>query len=246
MNLNTSNNTSKEIENKSIKTLAWFIKRQEEIQKQAEINVNIWKTHKKLLDKVLSFKKVLCEYFGKDIDPIAYLDKLYFEENLSIESMLWKIKEIYITQWETKHFYNSSNSMQKLLKEVLNWKLRNYSESKTTKVYKNRSKENVLNGILKRQNERKVAFLWWYIKSSNSNFENFQENKFNNFTFKYEKIIYLLENVLYINKENFQKLKDLDIWNKFIADRFNEIFDELIINFTIWHKDIKRVFEKYK
>lgn len=246
MTLNTQNNTSEVIENKSIKTLDWFIKRQNEIQKQVEAIINIWKNHQKLLEKVLSFKSTLIEYFKEDIDPIKYLEKLYFEEKLSIESMVSKLKEIYTNSWKTKHFYNSSSALQKFLKDVLNWELRNSRENKTTKVYKARNQENVVKSIRERHDQKRVEFLSWYVKYSKLDMTNFDKNKLNSFSFKYEKFMYLLTEVFWINLEDFKSIKKLSFWEKFISDRFNEIFDELIINFTIWHKDIKRVFEKYK
>lgn len=245
MNLNSKIIETETDKKNPILSLEQFIQRQNEIQKLNDAWITKWWNHKKLLKKVLKLSHILKEYFNENIDPIVYLEKLYFEENLSIESIVLKIKEIYTTLWETKHFYNSSNSMQKFLKEVLSWKLRDSSENKKTTVYKERTQENVKKSIKERHTQKRVEFLWWYIKNSNASTQIFDKDKFNNFEFKYQKFIYLLENVFFINKDNFYKLKELDIWNKFIADRFNEMFDELKIDFIVWHKDIKRVFEKY-
>lgn len=64
--------------------------------------------------------------------------------------------------------------------------------------------------------------------------------------FKYEKFIYLLEKYFKISKKSYQELLNIDLWNQSFADRFNEIFKENNIVFEISHKDIARVFEKYK
>lgn len=232
-------------ENPAIFRLEWFIERQNEIQKRNEAWITKWGNHKALLKKVLKFAHILKEYFKEEIDPIVYLHRLYFEENLSIESVLLKIRGIYSELWEAKHFYNTPNSLQVFLRDILSWKLKNSSENKTTQLYKKRNSENVIQSILERQNQRKVLFLWWYIKSSHLKSHDLKKNIFESFSFKYEKFMYVLENVLCIKKEDFLMLQEIDLWEKFISDRFNEIFDELKIDLQVSHKDIKRIFEKF-
>ncbi|MDD5213882.1 MAG: hypothetical protein PHG82_05640, partial [Candidatus Gracilibacteria bacterium] len=119
---------------KQITKLEDFITRQNEIQKQIESGTNIGKNHHKLLEKVLKFKMMLKESFNEDIDPITYLENLYYKEKLSMDSIVLKLKEMYIKLGETNYFYNSSSALQKFLVNVLNWKLRDASENKTTKV----------------------------------------------------------------------------------------------------------------
>lgn len=228
-----------------IMTLEAFILRQNEIQKRNDAWITKWWNHNILLKRVLKLADILEQYFGEKTDPIVYLKKLYFEENLSIESVFEKIKEIYIDLWETQHFYRFSNSMQVFLRDILGWKLKNPSENKTTQIYKKRNQENVIQSIIERQNQRKVLFLSWYIKSSTLHSQNFDALVFENFSFKYEKFIYLLENVFCISKKDFQLLQETKLWEKFISDRFSEICDELNITLTLSHKDIKRVFEKF-
>lgn len=232
-------------ENKTpISTLEWFIQRQNEIQKQVEWLENIWKNHQLLLEKIINLQIILKEYYKEDFDPIQYLNALYYTEKLSLDSILLKINSIYKTTWRTKNFYNSSSALQKFLVYVLNWKLRNANDNKTTWVYKSRTGEKTIQKTLERKQQRKAEFLGWFIKNTSPKIDDLDYDIFHSSDFKYKKLIYIITNVFYISKENFLKLQELNMWNQSLADRFNEQFEAYEIDFTIWHKDIARVFEK--
>lgn len=233
-----------EKEQKKILTLEWFIQRQNEIQKQVEWLENIWNNHQLLLEKILNFQIILKEYFKEDLDPIQYLENLYYKEKLSLDSILLKVNTIYKAVWRTKNFYNSSSALQKFLVYVLNWKLRNAIDNKTTKAYQSRTGEKSIEKTLERKAQRKAEFLSWFIKNSHPQIEHMDYDIFHSFDFKYKKLIYVISNVFHISKENFLELQELNMWNQSLADRFNEQFEEYKIDFSISHKDIARVFEK--
>ncbi len=224
-----------------------FIERQESIEEYMQVCKFRRKNHLKLLDKILKLEEILSKHFWKKIDPIQYINKLYREDNLSLDWVIKHINEIYDKYWEEAYFYKKHNSLQMFLKWVLNWKLKDQKENKTSKSYKLREKPASLVAKNKEeQDKRKALFLSWFIKNHTIDKTNFDENKFNNFKFKYEKFIYLLENFFMITVESYQKLLEIDLWNQSFADRFNEIFKENNIDFEISHKDVARVFEKYK
>jgi len=234
-------------ENEPILNLKDFIERQENIESYMQVCKFRRKNHLKLLDKILKLEEVLTKYFWKNIDPIQYLKKLYKEDNLSLDWIVKHLIDLYNKQWEEKYFYTSSGSIQMFFKWVLNWKLKDQKESKKTATYKLREKPEILvKQNMEEKNKRKALFLSWFIKNHNIDKTNFDENIFNNFKFKYEKFIYLLKNYFMISSESYQKLLDIDLWNQSFADRFNEIFKENNIDFQISHKDVARVFEKYK
>lgn len=224
-----------------------FIERQEDIEEYMQVCKFRRKNHLKLLDKILKLEEILSKHFWKKIDPIQYLNKLYREDNLSLVWVVKHINKIYDKNKEEPYFYKYAGSLQMFLKWVLNWKLKNSKESKTSPSYKSRKKPD---GLIANTNEehdkRKALFLSWFIKNHTIDKTNFDENKFNNFKFKYEKFIYLLENFFMISVESYQKLLEVKLWNQSFADRFNEIFKENNIDFQISHKDVARVFEKYK
>lgn len=230
---------------KPIQTLAGFIERQNEIQKQIESWTNIWKNHQKLLEKVLRFQLILKEIYHEDIDPIKYLEKLYFEEKLWMQSIVSKTKEMYNQIWATPYFYNSESALQKFFVYVLNWKLRDQKENKITTIYKSRDGLKSILKILERKEQRIAEFLSWKIKYVNIDTTNFDVWEFENLNFKYKQFIYILKNYFWVSPENYKKLQELSIWNQSFADRFNELFQEHNIIFTIWHKDIAKTFEKY-
>lgn len=224
-----------------------FVERQESIEEYMQICKFRRKNHLKLLDKILKLEEVLSKYFWQRIDPIIYLNKLYREENLSIDSIVKKLKGIYDEVWETKYFYKISTSLQAFFKWVLNWELKNSKKSKTTQTYKSREKPIELVKKNQEEKDKRIAlFLSWYIINSKPDKINFDSNIFEWFRFKYEKFIYLLENFFNISKNSYQKLLEIELWNQSFADRFNEIFKDNNIDFEISHKDIARVFEKYK
>lgn len=230
---------------KPIQTLAGFIERQNEIQKLNDFWINKWWNHNKLLEKVLRFQSILKEIYHEDIDPIKYLEKLYFEEKLWMQSIVWKTKELYNQIWATPYFYNSESALQKFLVYVLNWKLRDKKESKITTVYKSRDGFKSILKTLEKKDLRIAEFLSWKIKYITIDSNNFDIWEFESLNFKYKQFIYLLKNYFWVSPENYKKLQELSIWNQSFADRFNELFQEYKINFTVWHKDIARTFEKY-
>jgi len=242
------NNKNKEnIISEEITNLDGFLRRQEGIEEYMQVCKFRRRNHLKLQEKVLKLEKILSIHFNENIDPIRFLEKLYREENFSIDWIVKYLKDIYDKNWEEKYFYKNYFSLQAFLSWVLNWKLKDQKENKKTSTYKSRLKPSQL--IAKNQEEkdkRKALFLSWYIKNSNLNKDNFNYNEFENLKFKYEKFIYLLENYFMISKDSYQKLLEIDLWNQSFADRFNEIFKENNINFEISHKDVARVFEKYK
>lgn len=237
-----------DFENKNeILNLNDFIKRQNHIDSYMQSCKFRRTNHIKLKEKVIRLQEILRKKFIKDIDPIVFLHWLYFDKNLSIESIVNYIKQIYDELWETDYFYKNSAALQKLFTQVLNWKLKNSKENKNTSEYKSREKPAQL--IAKNQEEkdkRKALFLSWYIKNNTIDNTEFDINIFNSLKFKYEKFIYLLEKYFKISKKSYQELLNIDLWNQSFADRFNEIFKENNIVFEISPKDIARVFEKYK
>lgn len=231
----------------SILNLNDFIERQEYIEGYMQICKFRRKNHLKLLDKILKLEEVLSKHFWKKIDPIQYLNKLYNEEKLSIDSIVKNLKEIYDQVWETKYFYKISTSLQAFFKWVLNWELKNTKDSKKTQIYRSREKPTELVKKNQEEKDKRIAlFLSWYIKNSKVNNSNFDIKKFDEFKFKYEKFIYLLKNYFNITFESYKKLLEIELWNQSFADRFNEIFKDNNIDFEISHKDVARVFEKYK
>ncbi len=229
-----------------ILNLDGFVKRQESIEEYMQICKYRRKNHLKLLEKVLKLEENLSKYFWSKIDPIKYIEKLYREENLSIDWIVKNINNIYDKLEEKKYFYKDYYSMQAFLKWVLNWKLKDQRENKKSKSYKEREKPAQL--IAKNNEEkdkRKALFLSWFIQNSSIEKSKFSKEKFDSFKFKYEKFIYLIQNYFNISKESYQKLLKIELWNQSFADRFNEIFKENNIDFEISHKDVARVFEKY-
>lgn len=223
-----------------------FIKRQEYIESYMESCKYRRKNHLKLLEKVLKLQEILSKYFKENIDPIKYIEKLYREENLSIEWIVQFLKKIYDEVWEEKYFYKNYFSLQVFLTWVLKWKLKNQKESKNTSTYKSREKPAEL--VAKNQEEkdkRKALFLSWYIKNSFIDKSDFSKEIFDSLRWKYEKFIYLLINYFKISPNSYQELLNIDLWNQSFADRFNEIFKDNDIDFEISHKDVARVFEKY-
>jgi len=94
----------------------------------------------------------------------------------------------------------------------LNWKLKNPKENKKTREYKSREKPAEL--IAKNQEEkdkRKALFLSWYIKNSTLDNTEFDIKVFNNYKFKYEKFIYLLEKYFKISSKSYQELLNIDL-----------------------------------
>lgn len=247
MNKLENNKNNEEIENKEpILNLRDFVERQEYIESYMEVCKFRRRNHLKLLEKVLNLQIILNKNFWKEIDPIKYIEKLYREDNLSIDWIVKHLKEIYDKLWEEKYFYKDYFSLQAFLKWVLNWKLKDQIENKKSPSYKARKKPEQL--IAKNEEEkskRKALFLSWYIKNSNLNKDKFDYNEFESLKFKYEKFIYLLENYFMISRNSYQELLEINLWNQSFADRFNEIFKENNINFEISHKDVARVFEKY-
>lgn len=237
-----------DFENKNeILNLNDFIKRQEFIESYMKSCKFRRTNHIKLEKKVIRLQEILKKKFTKDIDPIVFLHWLYFNKNLSIESIVNYIKQIYDELWETEYFYKNSAALQKFFTQVLNWKLKNSKENKKTLTYKSREKPAEL--IAKNQEEkdkRKALFLSWFIKNSAIDNTEFDIKVFNNYKFKYEKFIYLLEKYFKISKNSYQELLNIELWNQSFADRFNEIFKENNIDFEISHKDVARVFEKHK
>ncbi len=224
-----------------------FIERQESIEEYMQVCKFRRKNHLKLLDKILKLEEILSKHFWKKIDPIQYINKLYREDNLSIDWVIKHINEIYDKYWEEKYFYKYTGSLQMFLRKALNWKLKDQKENKKSPSYKSREKPASLIAQNKaEQDKRKALFLSWYIINSNIDTTTFDINVFNNYKFKYEKFIYLLKNYFMISIDSYQKLLEINLWNQSFADRFNELFKENNIDFEISHKDVARVFEKYK
>jgi len=241
------NNIEENLNNNPLYSLNDFIKRQEYIEDYMQECKYRRKNHLKLLKKVMKLKDILSKKFVKNIDPIIFLHWLYYEKNLSIEGIVIYIKQLYDEQVEMQYFYKNTTSLQKFFTQVLNWKLKNPKENKKTTTYKSRKKpEALITQNEEEKEKRKAMFLSWFIKNSITNKTNFDIEIFNNFKFKYEKFIYLLQNYFYISIYSYQSLREINLWNQSFADRFNEIFKENNIDFKISHKDIARVFEKYK
>ncbi|MDD2907442.1 MAG: hypothetical protein PHH98_02260 [Candidatus Gracilibacteria bacterium] len=241
------NNIEENIDNNPLYNLRDFVRRQECIEDYMQECKFRRKNHLKLLEKVLKLEEILSKKFVINIDPIIFLHGLYYEKNLSIESIVNYIKQLYDEQVEVEYFYKNATALQKFFTQVLNWKLKDPKENKKTTTYKSREKPEALITQNKEEKEkRKAMFLSWFIKNSVIDKTNFDIEVFNNFKFKYEKFIYLLENFFHISAESYKKLLEINLGNQSFADRFNEIFNENNIDFKISHKDVARVFEKYK
>ncbi len=196
------------------------------------------------LAKIIYNLENLWKNIGKNfwvdfIDPIEYIIQLYFKDNLSIAQIFSRINGKWLT-------YKNENGFSKLLTLTLGWHLKDAEENKTTKIYSQRTAEKSIKKTLERKDARKAEFLSWFIKNSHIYIENLDQNIFNNLVFKYEKCIYILLNIFQISKENFLTLQDLNMGNQSFADRFNELFIEYNISLHISHKDIARIFEKFK
>lgn len=196
------------------------------------------------LGKIISNFENLWKTIGKEfwmsfIDPIEYIIHLYFKENLSIEQIFIRINGKWIS-------YKNASSLIKLLTLTFWWQLKDANESKTTPSYVKRDASKIIEKTLERKNTRKVDFMSWFIKNSHINLNIFNRNIFENYRFKYEKLIYIIDNIFQIKRETFLSLgKDLNVGNQSLADRFNEQFEIYNIPLSISHKDIERVVEKF-
>lgn len=238
-------------EKNEIKNINDFIKRQNEITKLFESWVYVWENnkannssnHEALYQKIITMKTILESHYNKEIDPIDYLYKKYFDENLSVASIYNHLIEIYSKQNYTKwYLYKSFAWLQKLFTWVLNWKLRNQKQNKTTDVYKEREKpKELVKKNEKTKEQRKIEFLKWFIENSNEITTNFDNSELEKFKFKWEKLKYILENYFKISDNWLKKLKELSIWTVSISNYLNETFKDRSINFQSTNYDLNKL-----
>ncbi len=229
---------------KNITNLEDFIQRQNEIQKQVEAWVIKWWRHMKFLEYILELQKTLILFFWKHIDPIDFLHILYYIENQSFETICSTIKNIYNKSNQEQKIFFTGSAIQKFARDRLNWKLKNQRENKNTFTYRTREVTPTLKELRNKEEEKKeIDFLKWFIENSkNINLTLYDQEKISKFQYLYEKWIYILKYIYWIEKSDFLKLKELWLWTPFIASNLNKKFREDKISFLLNEATIRRIF----
>lgn len=198
-----------------------------------------WKT--RLYNKIQNFKDQLYYIYWYFVDPILYIIKLYYLDNLSIKDVWKRLNDLW---W----WNNDETSIEKTFKQTFWWDLRDNLWTDISKKKRN-FEEQIKNAreINDENNRKKYEILKNFFERRieaiiNIKIEEFDKKWFENLN-KTWKILYILYFFYWINRNEILNLRKSEIWSRVISTFINQNIENLLkklnIDLIIYPKDIQ-------
>ena len=170
------------------------------------------------------------KFYKRKIDPIEYLIYLYYQEELSVEDIYIRTKDIWMT-------YSESDWLFMLFRKTFWWILRDNSWSIVTTKKKQWGRQIIVaRGINDEKNREKYILLQEYISSKVNNIlsNTFDSEFYNWLRNKTEKILYLVWLSIWINQDDIVLLSEKHgIWARVMANFLNTEISIFLANHNI-------------